>query len=187
MLVSAITVGLVRRAATGRGTVVDVAMVDGSAMMLADLLSRRSTGDWRDQRGTNVVDGGAPFYRTYPTSDGHFMAVGAIEPQFYVTFLQLLGLDDVDHSRQFDRSVWETLTSRIAKTFAAESQDHWVSVFSGSDACVTPVVDWAGLTSDPHLTARHNFTVNAPGDIAPAPAPRFYNRTAARGRETFRS
>lgn len=172
LLVNGLLAGLVRRHVTGCGSVVDVAMVDGAAMMLADLASRLGSGSWLPARGVNAFDGGSPFYRTYRTRDDRYMAVGAVEPQFYAEFLGVLGLDDVDVSAQYDRSAWPALTERIAAVFATQTQQRWRAAFDSRPACVSPVLDWEQLTDDPHLRARGTFE-QANGTMLPEPAPRF--------------
>lgn len=174
LLVAGLLGGLVRRHSTGLGSVVDVAMVDGAAMMLSDLLFRLSTGDWQPARGTNVFDGGAHFYRSYRTADDRYMAVGAIEPKFYADLLDVLDLDDVDPAAQYDRSTWSALTKRLAEAFASRPQSYWCKRFEGRSACVSPVLGWEQLADDPHLRSRGTFT--ATGDtLVPAAAPRFSN------------
>jgi alpha-methylacyl-CoA racemase len=147
-------------------------MVDGAAMMLTDLLSRIHAGQWNRARGTNTFDGGAPFYRTYETSDGRFMAVGAIEPQFYGELLRGLDVQDLAAARQYDPEAWPETTKRFASAFRSQSQAYWTSVFAQLEACVSPVLGWDQLTSDPHLEARQLFTPTA-GGIVPSSAPRF--------------
>jgi alpha-methylacyl-CoA racemase len=156
----------------GQGTVVDAAMVDGTLSLMAATFSRFGQGRWIDQRESNLVDGGAPFYRTYRTSDGKFMAVGAIEARFYAAFLAGLGLDCAALPEQNDRDQWPQLRERFAQIFASRSRKHWEEVFAGTDACVTPVLSLAEVASDPHILARQCI-VERDGAPQVAPAPHF--------------
>jgi alpha-methylacyl-CoA racemase len=161
---------------SGRGQVVDAAIVDGTAHLMTMIYNVYAAGIWSDERGTNLGDGGSPFYGVYATADGEYMAVGALEPQFYAEFLRLLGCP-IDPATQLDRATWPQLRTHIGDSFAARSQQEWVAVFDGSDACVAPVVGLADAPQHPHLAARGTF-VTADGLTQPAPAPRF-SRTPA--------
>jgi alpha-methylacyl-CoA racemase len=172
-----ILAALVERAASGQGQVVDAAMVDGSALITSFLYGLRAAGGWQDQRGSNLLDTGAPFYDTYATADGGYVAVGALEPQFYTALLLGLGLTDAGLPAQHDRAGWPVLRERFAATFAARSRDEWAAVFAGTDACVAPVLDMSEAPVHPHATARNAF-VDVGGVVQPAPAPRF-GRSAA--------
>ena len=172
-----ILAALVERAASGNGQVVDAAMVDGSALITSFLYGMRAAGGWQDQRGSNLLDTGAPFYDTYATADGGYVAVGALEPQFYAALLTGLGLTDAGLPAQHDRAGWPVLRERFAATFAARSRDEWAEVFAGTDACVAPVLSMAEAPVHPHATARNAF-VDVGGVVQPAPAPRF-GRSAA--------
>jgi alpha-methylacyl-CoA racemase len=163
---------LVERARSGQGQVVDAAMVDGSALISSFLYGMRATGAWQDQRGTNLLDTGAPFYDTYATADGGYVAVGALEPQFYAALLAGLGLTDAGLPAQHDRSGWPVLRERFAAVFGSRSRDDWAEVFAGTDACVSPVLSLAEAPVHPHATARNAF-VEVGGIVQPAPAPRF--------------
>jgi alpha-methylacyl-CoA racemase len=156
---------------TGVGQVVDAAIVDGSAHLLTALHAMLGAGGWVDERGANMLDGAAPFYRVYETADGKFMAAGAIEPQFYAELVAGLGVD-VDLSAQQDRSIWDHTAERFAKAFSAHDQAHWVRVFADSDACVAPVVSMREAAAHPHLVARGSL-VERDGVLQSAPAPRF--------------
>src|SRR5215469_12395127 len=131
-----------------------------------------AAGAWQDGRGTNVLDGGAPFYDTYTTADGLHMAVGALEPKFYAELLARLGLDESGLPAQYDRSGWPELRARLTEAFAGRSQAEWVAVFDGSDACVAPVVSPRNAPAHPHNAARGTF-IDVDGVVQPAPAPRF--------------
>jgi alpha-methylacyl-CoA racemase len=153
------------------GQVVDAAIVDGTAHLLALSHALLATGVWVDKRGVNLLDGGAPYYSVYACSDGRYMAVGAIEPKFYAQFLLGLGLDE-DPAGQDDRAGWPDLRKRIATVFATRTQHEWAQVFAESDACVAPVLSLSEAPGHPHLAARGVFTVRD-GVVQPAPAPRF--------------
>lgn len=138
-------------------------MVEGAAMMLADLASRLASGEWHSRRGSNAFDGGSPFYRTYETADGCYVAVEAIEPRFYQELLAEIGLEDIDPAAQYDQATWPSLTERIASIFCARRQEEWNERFAKPDACVTPVLDWAQLSAAPHIASRALFHSNAYG------------------------
>jgi alpha-methylacyl-CoA racemase len=157
---------------TGVGQVIDAAMVDGAASLMTMTYTLRQSGFWRDERGTNLLDTGAHFYEVYETSDGGFMAVGAIEPQFYAELLRLLGLEGEELPRQGDRDSWPAMKQRFTELFAAKTRSEWESVFEGSDACVTPVLPPSEAPSHPHNQFRQTFTEVA-GVVQPSPSPRF--------------
>src|SRR5580700_3796199 len=138
-----ILAALVERATSGLGQVIDAAMVDGSALLTSFLYGMRASGAWQDKRGSNLLDGGAPFYDTYVTADGEAVAVGALEPQFYAALLTGLGLADADLPAQHDRAGWPVLRERFAAVFASRSRAEWEHVFAGTDACVSPVLSLA--------------------------------------------
>ncbi|ROO84491.1 alpha-methylacyl-CoA racemase [Actinocorallia herbida] len=164
------------RERSGAGQVVDAAMVDGAGVLAQMMWAMLGQGTWSPERGANLLDGAAPFYDTYECADGRYVAVGAIEPQFYRALLAGLGLDSAELPDQNDRSAWPLLRERFTAAFAAAPRDHWAKVFADTDACVTPVLDWAEAPEHPHLTAREAF-VRIGGVRQPAPAPRF-SRTA---------
>jgi alpha-methylacyl-CoA racemase len=172
LLALGILAALVERERSGLGQVVDAAMVDGSALLTSFIYGMRSTGSWQDERGANLLDGGAPFYDTYETADGGYVAVGALEPQFYAALLDGLGLADAGLPAQLDRSGWPELRRRFAAVFAARSRDEWAEIFAGTDACVAPVLGLGEAASHPHARARSAFT-EVGGIMQPAPAPRF--------------
>ncbi len=177
LLALGILAALVERASSGLGQVVDAAMVDGSALLTSFVYGLRAAGSWHDARGVNLLDSGAPFYDTYATADGEYMAVGALEPQFYAALLAGLGLTDAGLPGQHDRDGWPELRRRFAATFAARSRADWEQVFAGTDACVSPVLSLAEAPVHPHARSREAF-VEVNGVTQPAPAPRF-GRTAA--------
>ena len=159
-----------QRQAAGRGQVVDAAMVDGVASLTTMLHGMLAAGLWSDRRGENLLDGAAPFYRTYRTADGGFMAVGALEPQFYRELLDALGLDHGEWP-QHDRSRWPEQSGRLAEIFAARTRADWELAFAGRDACVTPVLSLAEAATAAELRERGTF-VDWDGVPQPAPAPR---------------
>jgi alpha-methylacyl-CoA racemase len=157
---------------SGEGQVVDAAMVDGSATLMALMFGLFAQGAWKDERGVNVLDTGAPWYDTYRTRDGKWLAVGAIEKRFYEAFVRRLGLDPGELPKQHDRSGWPELRRRFAEAIAARTRDEWERVFAGSDACVAPVLALGEVARHPHNAARGTF-VEREGVLQPAPAPRF--------------
>jgi alpha-methylacyl-CoA racemase len=156
---------------SGQGQVVDAAIVDGAAHLMTMLYGFRANGVWNDERGTNLIDGGAPHYGSYETADGRYLAVGPLEPEFYAEFLKRLGLDEPAGS-QGDRAAWPGLRQRIADRIRTGTQAEWSEVFAGSDACVAPVLSMADAPAHPHLARRGTF-VEQFGMVQPAPAPRF--------------
>ena len=158
-------------ARSGRGQVVDAAIVDGAASLTGLLHGMLGTGLWRDERGANLLDSGVPWYDTYETSDGGWMAVGALEPQFYAELVSLLGID-ADETDRRDPQKWPALRSSIAAAFASRTREEWSKVFDGTDACVAPVLSLREAPTHPHLVERGTF-VEVGGVVQPAPAPRF--------------
>ncbi|WP_225840019.1 CaiB/BaiF CoA-transferase family protein [Streptomyces sp. NK08204] len=156
---------------TGTGQVVDAAIVDGTAHLSAMIHGMLAAGIWQDRRGANLFDGGCPYYGTYETADGRYMAVGALEGQFYAEFLRLMDLDDLAPAHR-DPSRWGELRERVAARFTSRTRDEWTAVFEGSDACVAPVLSLSEAPHHPHLAARGTFTDHG-GLTQPAPAPRF--------------
>ncbi|MGW4773489.1 CaiB/BaiF CoA transferase family protein [Nocardia sp. NPDC004278] len=173
MLVIGVLAALSEREKSGTGQVVDAAIVDGVAAVLQPILDMRRQALWVDEREANIMDGHAPFYRTYVCADGGHLAVGSIEPQFYAQLLDGLHLDPADLPHQHDRSRWPELADRFAAIFASRPRAHWESVFDETDACVTPVRDFAESASDPHLRARGTLYEDNRGSTVAAPAPRF--------------
>jgi len=162
-------------ARSGRGQVVDAAIVDG-ASSLTGLLHGMMAGDlWRDRRGTNMLDGGVPWYDTYETSDGRWMAVGALEPQFYDDLVRILGLDPAAMDRSDPRG-WPSIRALLVDAFAARTQAELAEMFEGTDACVAPVLSLREAADHPHLAKRETF-VEVGGVVQPAPAPRFSRTT----------
>lgn len=159
--------------ATGRGQVVDAAMVEGAASLMAMIYGFHGRGQWSVRRGENLFDSGAPWYDTYACADGRYVAVGALEPQFFAVLLERLGLRErIDADRQLDRDTWPHQRAEFEAVFAAHPRAHWESVFADVDACVTPVLDMDEAPAHPHNAARGAF-VTLDGVTQPAPAPRF--------------
>jgi alpha-methylacyl-CoA racemase len=172
MLAFGVAAALVSVQRTGKGQVIDAAMVDGAAALMTMTYTLRAAGIWKDVRGTNMLDTGAPFYEVYETSDGRHMGVGAIEPQFYAELLRLLGFKPDELPDQMDREAWPEMKERFAEVFATRSREEWEEIFTGTDACVAPVLSPAEAPEHPHMRARGTFTEVA-GVVQPAPAPRF--------------
>ncbi|MFI5674117.1 CaiB/BaiF CoA transferase family protein [Streptomyces cellulosae] len=170
-LVVGVLAALHHARATGTGQVVDAAIVDGTAHLSAMIHGMMATGGWQDRRGANLLDGGCPYYGTYETADGRYMAVGALEPRFYDTFLAMLGLTDFADARK-DWTRWSELRQAVAARFKSRTRDEWTAVFEGTDACVAPVLSLSEAPHHPHLVARGTFT-DHDGLTQPAPAPRF--------------
>ncbi|MDT8343558.1 MAG: CaiB/BaiF CoA-transferase family protein [Thermohalobaculum sp.] len=161
--------GLLEAARTGRGPVVDAAMIDGAASQMAFIYAWTATDVWRDRRGDNLLDGAAPFYRCYACACGGFVAVGAIEPQFFRAMMAGVGLDPAEWD-QSDRTRWPALAEALAARFATRRRDDWAALFAGTDACVTSVLSLAEAPAHPHVAARGTIAGTPP---IPAPAPRF--------------
>jgi alpha-methylacyl-CoA racemase len=173
-----IAVALYEREHSGRGQIVDAAMVDGVSVLAQMMWTMKSTGALRDRRESFLLDGGAPFYRCYETSDGRYMAVGSIEPQFFAALLAGLGLSAEEVPGQFEIASYQQMYEIFAQRFASRTRDEWTQVFAGTDACVTPVLTWSEAAVAEHLTAR-STVITAHGVQQAAPAPRF-SRTPAR-------
>ncbi|MEU8527802.1 CaiB/BaiF CoA-transferase family protein [Streptomyces sp. NPDC048629] len=155
----------------GAGQVVDAAIVDGTSHLTAMIHGMLAAGGWQDRRGVNLLDGGCPFYGTYETADGGYMAVGALEQQFYEEFGRLLGIEEAASARK-DLARWGELKDAIAARFRTRTRDEWTVVFEGTDACVAPVLSLREAPAHPHLAARGTFVEHG-GLTQPAPAPRF--------------
>ena len=172
-LVLGMVAALLEVARGGDGQVVDAAMVDGAAYLLSPLYAAHASGFWTDEYGANFLDSGAYFYEVYGTADGKWLAVGAIEPQFHAEFMAGIGLADRDDlPDQMDRDRWPEMKQRVGKIIATRTQDEWMAVFDGTDACVTPVLTMGQTPSHPHAMARDAF-FQFDGINQPRPAPRF--------------
>ena len=172
-----IVTALYERERSGRGQVIDAAMVDGVSILAQTMWTMKATGSLKDRRESFLLDGGAPYYRAYETADGGYVAVGSIEPQFFAQLLAGLGLTPEEVPNQSDRSRYDEMRAILAERFASRTRDEWAEVFAGTDACVTPVLTWAEASSNEHLLAR-NTLVARDGVVQAAPAPRF-SRTPA--------
>jgi len=177
LLVVGILAALHERQRSGRGQVVDAAMVDGVSLLMASVLRSIADGSWSDRRGDNVLDGAAPFYTTYECADGEFIAVGAIEPQFYAELLRLSGLEGQELPHQMDRGQWPAMKERVAEIFKTKTRDEWCELMEHTDVCFAPVLSLGEAPQHPHNVQRGTF-VEEHGVVQPAPAPRF-SRTQA--------
>jgi len=164
--------GLLEAQKSGKGQVVDAAMVDGAAYLLAGIYGLYSQGAWKDERGVNFVDTGAPWYDVYQTKDGKWLSVGAIEQRFYAELIDKLDLAAAGLPEQHDRKGWPLLRERFAAAIAARTRDEWEAIFAESDACVAPVLAMSEVEHHPHNVARGTF-VRREGVLQPGPAPRF--------------
>lgn len=167
-----IACALIESARSGKGQVIDAAMVDGSASLMTMTWGLRARGVW-GERGTNVLDSGAPFYDTYETADAAFISIGSLEPQFYAELVERLGLvDDVDLARQMDPTAWPEMRERLTTLFKTKTRDEWCELLEGTDVCFAPVLTMDETIGHPHIQARETI-VNEFGLDQPAPAPRF--------------
>ncbi|HMC52922.1 MAG TPA: CaiB/BaiF CoA-transferase family protein [Acidimicrobiales bacterium] len=172
LLAFGIACALVERGRSGRGQVVDAAMVDGAAVLTSFIHGLRAMGIWGDERGTNLLDTGTHFYDVYETADGKYVSVGSIEPQFYAELIRRSGLEGQDLPAQMDRSQWPAMKERLAAVFRAKTRDQWCEIMEGTDVCFAPVLSMAEAPHHPHNRQRHTF-VELAGVPQPAPAPRF--------------
>jgi alpha-methylacyl-CoA racemase len=173
LLAFGVACGLVEAARSGQGQVVDAAMIDGSTLLMTMFHGMAASGSWRSERGTNLLDTGAPFYDVYETADGGYISVGSLEPQFYAELPRLSGLAAAeDLPAQLDRSQWPSLRKRLAEVFRGKTRDEWCALMEGNDVCFAPVLSVAEAPAHPHNAARHTFTEVA-GVPQAAPAPRF--------------
>jgi alpha-methylacyl-CoA racemase len=180
MLALGITAALLAARASGQGQVVDAAMTDGSALLMSMTYGMLGTGRWGNAREANLLDGAAPYYDIYACADGRFLAVGAIEPQFFAALIAGLGLDPTRCADRHDPARWPALKAELQAVFLTRPRDAWCSVFDGTDACVAPVLDLAKAPLHPHNRARDTF-VERDGIAQPAPAPRFSATPATLG------
>ncbi|REF68709.1 MULTISPECIES: CaiB/BaiF CoA transferase family protein [Paracoccus] len=164
--------GIIEARRSGKGQVVDAAMVDGSASLMGLIYGIHAAGYWQDRRGVNRLDGGAPFYNVYETADGRHVSIGANEERFYANAVRLLGLEDAGLPDQHDQSGWPLMREKFAQAFKTRTRDEWVALAAGKEACITPVLSLSEAPQAPHLRARGTF-VEVEGVTQPAPAPRF--------------
>ena len=162
---------------SGRGQVVDASMVEGASVMMTLIHAMREIGMWSEPAGTNLLDSGAHFYEVYECSDGGFIAVGALEPQFYTRLLELIGLDP-DEFPQMEQARWPELKERFAEVFRTRTRDEWAAILEPAEACATPVLSLGEAPRHPHNAARGSF-VEIGGKLQPAPAPRFSGTPAS--------
>ncbi len=178
MLVTGILAALHERQRSGQGQVVDAAICDGASLLASMYHSMLQRGKWQLRREANLLDGGAHFYGCYACSDGKFISIGAIEPQFYQLLLERCGIDDPDFAAQWQGEQWPLLRSKLEALFRSRTRDEWNRLLEGTDACYAPVLDFAEAPEHPHNRARENF-IEVDGQTCPAPAPRF-SRTPSR-------
>jgi alpha-methylacyl-CoA racemase len=177
-LIFGILAALFERSKSGHGQVVDAAMVDGVPAMMGLLHGKLARGQWSEQRGSNLLDGGAPFYRTYQTADGKYLSVGALEPQFFAELVHRAGLPEQQIEIRNDREQWPDMHTRYAEMFRQRTRDEWMALFEGSDACAGPVLNFTEAAQHPHNAARGTF-FRQDGVLQAAPAPRFGRTPAA--------
>jgi alpha-methylacyl-CoA racemase len=170
LLAFGVACGLIEAARSGRGQVIDAAMVEGASLLAAMFSGFLATNSWSEERGANILDTGAPWYDVYETKDGKYVSIGSIEGRFFDELISRLGLKDVPP--QHDRGRWPEMKSLFEKTFKSRTRAEWCKVFEGSDACFAPVLSWSEARRDPHMVFRRNF-IEAAGVEQPAPAPRF--------------
>lgn len=181
LLVVGVLAAALEARTSGKGQVVDAAMTDGSALLMTMMYTLKAMGNWTQQRGSNLLDGGAHFYDTYRCADGKYISIGPIEPQFYTLFLQKTGITDPDFKQQWERARWPELKTRLAAHLETRTRDEWCALLEGSDACVAPVLDMDEAPEHPHNQARGTF-IEVGGVIQPAPAPRFSRSIPAQPR-----
>ena len=175
-----ILAGLLEAKRSGQGQVIDAAMVDGAASLMSIFYGLHAGGLWRDRRGSNLLDGGAPFYRPYETKDGRYVFVAALEPKFYSQLLDGAGITSLDPVMQYDQSTWSAQAAALQDAFLSKTRDEWTDLFQETDACVAPVLSVGEAPQHAHSRARDAF-VEIDGVVQPAPAPRF-SRTPGRAK-----
>ena len=167
-----ILAGVIHARSSGQGQVIDCAMSDGAASLMAMFYGFKASGMWTDNRRDNMLDGGAHFYDTYQCSDGKWISIGSIEPQFYALLLEKTGITDPAFQQQMDRAQWPALKAKLAEVIKTKSRDEWCAIMDATDVCFAPVLDLNETASHPHNAARQTF-VEIEGVVQPAPAPRF--------------
>ncbi|MEQ8859637.1 MAG: CaiB/BaiF CoA-transferase family protein [Pseudomonadales bacterium] len=170
--------GMLESQKSGKGQVVDAAMVDGAATLMAMFFTMGAAGAFTDRRGTNLLDGGAHFYDTYETKDGKYICIGSIEPQFYALLVEKANLDKKRFAPQMDASHWPVLKQELTEVFKAKTRDEWCEIMEGTDVCFAPVLSVFEAPEHPHNKARSTF-IDVDGVVQPAPAPRFSRTVAA--------
>jgi alpha-methylacyl-CoA racemase len=177
LLAFGVVCALLEARSSGRGQVIDAAMVDGAALLTAVFYGLVADGSWKDERGSNLIDGGAHMYGVYETADHEYISIGALEPQFYAQLLAIIGLSE-DKAPRMDRDQWPQLRTKMAEIFRTKTRDQWSELLEGTDACFAPVLSFHEATLHPHNRERQTF-VDIDGLSQPAPAPRF-SRTPAK-------
>ena len=172
MLAFGIVCGLIERQSSGKGQVVDAAMVDGASILMTMFHGMRHSGIFRDERGANMLDTGSHYYNTYETADGKYISLGSIEPQFYAELIRLSGLQGQELPFQNDPSKWQEMEARLAAIFRSKTRDEWCALMEGTDVCFAPVLTIGEAYEHPHNKARNAY-VEVAGKLQPAPAPRF--------------
>jgi len=172
--------GLLEAQKSGQGQVVDAAMAEGSALLMTSLYSLMAQGRWSTERGRNLVDGGAHFYNVYATLDDKYIAVGALEPQFYRLLLEKIGADGPQFQQQYDQQNWPGLKQQLQSLFRTRTRDQWCDLLEGTDACFAPVLDMQEAPNHPHNQARQSYIENG-GRLQPAAAPRFSRTSSQAG------
>lgn len=168
-----ICAALLERATSGKGQVIDAAITDGAASLMAVIYGLRAAGIWSDERDANLLDGGAPFYDVYETADGKYVSIGSLEPQFYALLLEKLGLkDEPEFAMQMNKPNWGAMSEKVASVIKTKKRDEWTALMEGTDVCFAPVLDMSEAPEHPHNVARGAF-VDMDGFVQPAPAPRF--------------
>ncbi|MBI3992160.1 MAG: CoA transferase, partial [Candidatus Lambdaproteobacteria bacterium] len=172
LLAMGVLAALVERIGSGKGQVIDAAMLEGATQLGAFLWGLRKSGVWKNERGMNILDTGSHFYNTYECKDGKFISIGSIEPQFYAELLELTGLTKEELPKQMDRTQWPAMKQKLAGVFKTRTRDEWTKIMGMSDVCFAPVLDMQEAEAHPHNKARKMF-VEVGGIVQPAPAPRF--------------
>jgi crotonobetainyl-CoA:carnitine CoA-transferase CaiB-like acyl-CoA transferase len=167
-----ILAGIIEARQSGKGQVIDAAIVDGTASLATTFFGMHAAGMLKPERGSNTADSGSHFYEVYECADGKWLSVGPLEDKFYAELLRILQIDGATLGQQLDVSTWSRAKTMFAETFKTKTRDDWAALFANSDACVAPVLDWSEAPQHPHLKARNTF-VEVDGVIQPAPAPRF--------------
>ena len=180
-LVVGVLAALVEAGKSGKGQVVDTAMCDGAASLMSMFFDMTAIGRWREERDSNMLDGGAHFYGVYECKDGQFISIGSIEPQFYALLRKLARLDDPAYDAQMDAKGWPALKEKLAAVFKSKTRDEWCAIMEGSDVCFAPILTMSEATQHPHMKAREVF-ITRHGIPQPAPAPRF-SRTPSAARD----
>ena len=180
VLAMGLLAALLEAKGSGQGQVVDAAMVDGAALLMAPIYAMKARGRWRNERGVNMLDGASPWYDTYECADGRWLSVGPIEPQFFAILCETLGLDAKRFPDRMSPATWPALKAELTAIFLTRTRDDWAAVFAGTDACVAPILDMDEAPSHPHNAARGTF-LNRDGVVQPGPAPRFSRTPAEAG------